>query len=164
MYENFLLDILNYANNSKETKQAALHWLWGNIDRRRLLLFKDSFRDTEINSIDEFALLNLISIKKRITHTQACNYLFLERSTVSEMFKRFCFKSIIVIECDNNDRRIKFISLTKKGVELVNIANTKMMGLNRTIFGQLVEENLFLEELKNILEIVDNKINFGLNK
>lgn len=157
MHEYFLIDILNFASNSDSAKQALIHWFWGNIERRRRILFKQYFKDFPFVTMDEYALLNFISINDKITLTQASSYLFLERSTTSEMFKRFCAKSITIMHSDSADGRIKYYSLTENGTKMVSKANDKMQEMNAYLFRNLNDNANFLEELKGVYQKLDER-------
>jgi len=157
MHENFLIDMLNFSSENKETKQAIIHWFWGNVERRRRILFKHYFIHFPFSTLDEYALLNLISIKSKITLTQASMYLFQKRSTTSEMFKRFCAKGITIMKFDEIDRRIKFYSLSKEGVKIIHDANLKMKEMNAFLFEHLQDDNIFLGALRGIYEKLDEQ-------
>lgn len=158
MHEHFLIDILNFASDSDETKQALIHWFWGNIERRRRIMFKQYFKDFPFTTLDEYALLNFISINNQITLTQASSYLYLERSTTSEMFKRFCSKSITKMDNDQVDGRIKYYSLTENGAQVVKDANEKMKEMNASLFQDLADNALFLEELKGVYQVLNERL------
>ncbi len=157
MHEHFLIDILNFADDSEEAKQAVIHWFWGNIERRRRILFKYYFKDFPFTTLDEYAVLNFISINRKITLTQASSYLYLERSTTSEMFKRFCAKSITIMDSDPADGRIKFYSLSETGVQMVSEANVKMKEMNASLFQNLEDNSAFLEELKGVYQTLNER-------
>ena len=157
MHEPFLIDILKFSSDSEETKHALMHWFWGNIERRRRILFKQYFKDFPFTTLDEYALLNLISINHKITLTKATTYLYLERSTTSEMLKRFCLKSITTMNFDTIDKRIKYFSLTSSGIEMVKEANKKMIELNAYLFKDIEQDTLFLDQLKVIYTELNKK-------
>lgn len=157
MHEHFLIDILNFTSDSEETKQALIHWFWGNIERRRRILFKFYFKDFPFTTMDEYALLNFISINEHVTLTRASSYLYLERSTTSEMFKRFCAKSITKVDTDPTDGRIKYYSLTDSGAQIVKDANQKMKEMNSYLFQNLADNAVFLEELKGVYQVLNER-------
>lgn len=152
MEENFIADILNYAQKSEQAKTAVIHWFWSNIERRRKLIFRQIFEGTELSTIEEYALLNLISLEPVVTLTKATNYLFLERSTTSEILKRFQKKGFISCESDQKDKRVKYFHLTDKGKELIVQANKLMLNMNHKLFESLADKDKFLINLRGIYQ------------
>lgn len=150
MEETFIADILKYAEESDQAKTAVIHWFWSNVERRRKLIFRQIFDGTELSTIEEYALLNLISLEPIVTLTKATNYLFLERSTTSEMLKRFQKKSFISSKNDEQDKRVKYYSLTSEGKKVIEQANILMLNMNQKLFDVLDKKDEFLSNLRTI--------------
>jgi len=157
MVENFIQDILKYAEQSDDTKDAVIHWFWSNIERRRKLIFRQYFEQTDFTTIEEYGLLNLIALETNVTLTKATKYLFLERSTTSEIIKRFERKTWIKIEPSQNDKRVKYFQLTKQGETAIVEANQIMLRMNNYIFGEQSAKNEFLVQLREIFNSLDQK-------
>lgn len=157
MVENFIQDILKYAEQSDVTKDAVIHWFWSNIERRRKMIFRQYFEQTDFTTIEEYGLLNLIALEANVTLTKATKYLFLERSTTSEIIKRFERKKLIKIEPSPNDKRVKYFKLTKQGETVIVEANQIMLRMNNYIFGELSAKNEFLVQLREIFNSLDHK-------
>lgn len=157
MVENFIQDILKYAEQSDDTKDAVIHWFWSNIERRRKMIFRQYFEQTEFTTIEEYGLLNLIALEPNVTLTKATKYLYLERSTTSEIIKRFERKKWIKIEPSLNDKRVKYFQLTKLGESAIVEANQIMLRMNNYIFGELGAKNDFLVQLREIFNSLDLK-------
>lgn len=150
MEETFIADILKYAEESDQAKTAVIHWFWSNVERRRKLIFRQIFDGTELSTIEEYALLNLISLEPIVTLTKATNYLFLERSTTSEMLKRFQKKGFISSKNDEQDKRVKYYSLTSEGKKVIEQANILMLNMNQKLFDVLDKKDEFLSNLRTI--------------
>lgn len=150
MEETFIADILKYAEESDQAKTAVIHWFWSNVERRRKLIFRQIFDGIELSTIEEYALLNLISLEPIVTLTKATNYLFLERSTTSEMLKRFQKKGFISSKNDEQDKRVKYYSLTSEGKKVIEQANILMLNMNQKLFDVLDKKDEFLSNLRTI--------------
>lgn len=150
MEENFIADIIKYATQSDQAKTAVIHWFWSNIERRRKLIFRQIFDGTELSTIEEYALLNLISLEPVVTLTKASNYLFLERSTTSEILKRFQNKGFILSKSDEQDKRVKYYRLTEQGKLAIDQANHLMLKMNEKLFDQASDKDALLTSLRQI--------------
>lgn len=156
MEETFIVDILKYAEESDQAKTAVIHWFWSNVERRRKLIFRQIFDGTELSTIEEYALLNLISLEPIVTLTKATNYLFLERSTTSEMLKRFQKKGFISSKNDEQDKRVKYYRLTSEGKKVIEQANILMLNMNQKLFDVLDKKDEFLSNLRTIYKRLDS--------
>lgn len=150
MEENFIADIIKYATQSDQAKTAVIHWFWSNIERRRKLIFRQIFDGTELSTIEEYALLNLISLEPVVTLTKASNYLFLERSTTSEILKRFQYKGFILSKSDEQDKRVKYYRLTDHGKLAIDQANHLMLKMNQKLFDHTSNKDELLTSLRQI--------------
>ena len=74
------------------------------------------------------------------------------------MFKRFCSKSITKVDTDPTDGRIKYYSLTDSGAQIVKDANQKMKEMNSYLFQNLADNAVFLEELKGVYQVLNERL------
>ena len=90
----------------------------------------------------QFAVLNEVKSKGRITQKMLVGNLLYEKSNVSKIVKRLKTSEYIEVSQSGEDRRVRIIELTKKGEFVWEQCIKKFQAWNRHWISPLAEEEL----------------------
>lgn len=71
-------------------------------------------------TIEQFILLNMISLEEEVTQSQLAEIMHKDKSGILRITDELEQKKMVVRITDSNDRRKKTLALTKKGLETIN--------------------------------------------
>lgn len=105
-----------------------------------------------LKSMEEFYLLNAVSILKDPKKTEAINYSFQELSTGLNLLSCLRSREYITEYEDQHDKRSKRVTITDTGREVLNECYTQLRKVSEIIFNDMAEEDieLCIQLLKNI--------------
>lgn len=110
---------------------------------------RDAFHGLEISSIDDFSLLAAISLLDHPTKSEVYQVAASSVTTGAETLRRFIALGLVEETVDARDRRVRRVSLTVKGEEVVAAATTRMSLVARVATADLTIEEK--ESLRGIL-------------
>lgn len=137
---------------------------------------KITFADVPLHSLSDFIILETIKEMEHPSKSEVANRVVMEQSTCIETIKRLVKKELLDEKTDANDRRIKRVSLSEKGSELLELLEQQRMpNLGKLLVGQLndVEKKQMIGSLKKLFDFhqnlylkrneIDIAATFGLN-
>lgn len=138
----------------KSIPEVEFSTLLTNLNRFAKHYMKKIFKNSTINTLDEFGFLATLLREGSLLKNELINSHLLEISSGSEIIKRLIKNGLVKEVKDEKDKRAKRISLTEIGkVEIFNSFD-EMHKVSEIIIG-----NLNPNEIKNALEVL-NKLNY----
>ncbi len=142
------------TNDTKSIEQNNLIlYLMNRFNRYFKQYCKNLIQDLNINSIDEFWLLNYVFLNKLASKTDIYQNTITDLPVGTKMLKRLIEVSLITEQPDPKDRRIRRILITKKGIKERNTVIERMNDLSKFSLGSLDESQK--EELLKTLKYLD---------
>jgi DNA-binding MarR family transcriptional regulator len=116
----------------------------GRIASAFSLYHRAAMDKTELPSPEGFYYLNGLTVLGEVRKTELINYLLVEYTTGMEAINKLLSDRLIVERPDENDKRAKLISLTKKGKTVLSDCYSYSTKAGQIIFGDLDENDLQL--------------------
>jgi DNA-binding MarR family transcriptional regulator len=120
------------------------------INRFVSFYIKKAFHDLTLNSAQEFGVLACVEGVSSLTKTEVIHYNLLEKTTGTELMKRFIKIGFIEEFDDENDKRSKRVRITERGREEFKKAILRLYEASRVVGGNL--ENHEKQDLANALD------------
>ncbi len=119
-----------YASPEREDEQEAhLHWaigvVWGRLSRFSDILEKKAFQELPIRSFEDYTILKSIEYAKALPKSELAQLAMLEPSTCFEILKRLIHGGLLSENISPEDRRIRIVSLTGKGKQVIEEADMR---------------------------------------
>ncbi|MEM9887153.1 MAG: MarR family winged helix-turn-helix transcriptional regulator [Bacteroidota bacterium] len=113
---------------------------------------KLAFKDLPIRTFEDYAILSEVFYKKNPTKNELAELLVNEKSTVFEILKRLIKKEILREHLDENDRRIRRVTLTATGKKVYQLATQQAEKVATLLIGDSSPEELsyLLERFKQL--------------
>lgn len=129
----------NLAANSKINGYIAMLITfmsrYSNFYTRRL------FANTEVYSIDDFAVLLVLREQGYMTKTQLFKSSIMEKSYGTEVLRRLYKQGMIVETESSTDRRSKLVSISEYGLEILNKYESKLNNVANHVVAKLSEDD-----------------------
>lgn len=132
-------------NEAIGVKMELGHYL-GRIINFTDLWGKLAFKDLPIRQFEDFGILYEVMEKRNPSKMEVANTLVNEKSTSIERIKRLIKQSLLSEHIDQNDRRIRRITITKLGEEVLEQAKVQAMKVS-----QLLTWPMDLDDIKGML-------------
>jgi len=132
----------NDYKNYKKFPEVEFSVLLTGLNRFAKHYIKKAFSNTLLNTIDEFGFLATLLIEKSLLKNELINKHLLEISSGSEVLKRLINNDLVYENPDENDKRAKRVSLTKKGRKVIMIAFEDMHKVSEITIGNLNNSEL----------------------
>lgn len=149
----------DYLTDEEEVNKAGLDvmasYLIGGISNFVDVWVKLTYQDLPLHSLGDFGIIKTVEYAINPTKKMIVEASVMERTTVIESIKRLIKEGVLKEEIDQEDRRKRRVSLTKKGEELVEVLNEKM-----TALGSLLIGNISDTEKKSLLPILKKLLHF----
>lgn len=141
----------------EETKRDAVRLMEENADQGAILAFhlhrlgkyakyyiKESFKGSALLTADDFGFLAAIIEHKEISKTELISYNLHEVPSGMEVIRRLINRGLVKERVNRDDRRIKILSHTEKGLHEFLAATARMQEIAKIITGDLSKEELTL--------------------
>ncbi len=131
---------------------ALLLKIIGRIHKLNMNYANMALRDTELNQIEEFGILQTIKQEKNPKKTEIIYANLFELSSGTDMLNRLKNRGLIKEYDDQEDKRSKRIELTKKGEKVVEECKVKILKNATMMMNDLTDDDkeLCIQLLKNI--------------
>lgn len=131
-------DYLNY----EDIPQVAFSAMLTRLYRFATRYLKQTFKDRNIKTIDEFGFLATLLKEKQLSKSELINKHLMELTTGVELIKRLIKKGLLAEFDDKNDKRSKIVVLTDKGkAELFGVFQ-EMYTVSLLIAGDMSQKDL----------------------
>jgi DNA-binding MarR family transcriptional regulator len=110
-------------------KTMAYAEIWGKV----------SFNDVPIQSFGDYAILKIVFELKNPSKKQISKLVLMEPTTCIESIKRLMKNGLLKEEKDEDDKRIRRVSLTDQGHELLIKLDNKLQNISSLLMGDLTE-------------------------
>lgn len=141
------------------------------MDKRALYKFNNRFnsfalafeqlkKDQHRNSIDksitinEVHLIDLIGRNQPVNLVKLSELLEVSRSAVTQSVRRLTKKNLVLFEFAQDNEKNKYLTLSKKGVEVFNIHKEQQEHIEKAIFSVL--SNYSEEDLQKVMKLMDD--------
>lgn len=141
------------------------------MDKRALYKFNNRFnsfalafeqlkKDQHRNSIDksitinEVHLIDLIGRNQPVNLVKLSEFLEVSRSAVTQSVRRLTKKNLVSFEFAQDNEKNKYLTLSKKGVEVFNIHKEQQEHIEKAIFSVL--SNYSEEDLQKVMKLMDD--------
>ncbi len=128
---------------------------WGRLIRFTYFLGKKAMEGLPIRSPEDFGVLMFVAIMQNPKKSEVSEHSLLEKTTCFEIIKRLIRHELLHEEIDAKDKRAKRIRVTKKGIDILKIAQKRMYETSEILTG-----NLSITEKKRLLEVLRYLDNF----
>ena len=117
-----------------------------------------AFSDIPIAGMMDFGILKKVEKYKNPAKKVIISEAIAERTSCVEAIKRLVRIGILTEVVDKEDKRMKRVSLTEKGHELVKVIDIKMFNLGKLLMGTLTdtEKNSLIPPLKKLMGFHEN--------
>ncbi|MEM9896791.1 MAG: MarR family winged helix-turn-helix transcriptional regulator, partial [Bacteroidota bacterium] len=109
---------LESASSLKE-KKICLGQVFGRIINFTEMWGKLAFKDLPIKQFEDFGILMEVKYRRNPSKNEVANLLLNEKSTAFEIIKRLIRDGLLMEEVDRHDKRIRRITLSDYGQEVV---------------------------------------------
>jgi DNA-binding MarR family transcriptional regulator len=132
--------------------QTILTKLIGRISRLHRIYSEIAMADIEIKQIEEFIMLNYVSLLNGPKKTEVIYHTFSELSTGLNMLNNLKQQEYITEHDDTEDKRSKRVHITPKGTAVLHSCYEKLRQINQFLYADMAEEDIILaiQLLKNI--------------
>ena len=141
------------------------------MDKRALYKFNNRFnsfalafeqlkKDQHRNSIDksitinEVHLIDLIGRNHPVNLVKLSELLEVSRSAVTQSVRRLTKKNLVSFEFAQDNEKNKYLTLSKKGVEVFNIHKEQQEHIEKAVFSVL--SNYSEEDLQKVMKLMDD--------
>ena len=141
------------------------------MDKRALYKFNNRFnsfalafeqlkKDQHRNSIDksitinEVHLIDLIGRNQPVNLVKLSELLEVSRSAVTQSVRRLTKKNLVSFEFAQDNEKNKYLTLSKKGVEVFNIHKEQQEHIEKAVFSVL--SNYSEEDLQKVMKLMDD--------
>ena len=159
-FEDKISKTIENTNDLKsEDQDSLILYLMNRFNRYFKQYCKQLIRGLSVNSIDEFWLLNFVFLNKLASKTDIYQNTITDLPVGTKMLKRLLEVSLIDEQPDPIDRRIRRLTITKKGIKERNIIIERMNKMSRFSLGSLdyLQKSELLKTLK-YLDIYHNNL------
>ena len=113
---------------------------------------KLAFKDLPIRQFEDFGILMTVQHIGNPSKNELANLLIIEKSTVFEIIKRLVRDGLLKESIDQDDKRIRRVSLTKEGGKIAEKARQQAMKVSVLLMGDSNDEEIytFLEKFKEL--------------
>ena len=117
-----------------------------------------AFSDIPIVGMMDFGIVKKVELFKNPTKKEIISEAIAERTSCVEAIKRLVRNGILTEEVDKEDKRMKRVSLTDQGHELIRILDIKMFNLGKLLMGTLTEteKKSLIPPLKKLMGFHEN--------
>lgn len=160
--EKFALWLTQKTKEKNEKDEVSINrmisYLINRLTRYARFYTKKSLEGMEINTIDEFYFLNEIMKRKTPSKNEVYSATITELTTGAQIMKRLITLGLVEEFSDDEDKRVKRVKLTEKGI-----------AIRYEIFGKIQEDarlklgNIDIEQKKQLLDILEKLEDFHLN-
>lgn len=125
------------------------------VERRLHALFKQCIG--EALTLDQFMVLRYIGKRGSVTSTEIAEWFCVGKSSVTSLMNRLVVRQYVMRTQDPTDRRILYLSLTEKGMEMKDKLDAKIKELIASFLIHFTQEEAetfltSLEKLSNLIE------------
>lgn len=133
-------------------KKEQLGQVFGRLINFAEMWGKLAFKDLPIKQFEDFGILMEVKFRENPSKNEIANLLLNEKSTAFEIIKRLIRDGLLKEEIDNNDKRIRRIRLTEKGILITEQAQIQAAKVANMLMGDSSEEEIDLM-LKKFTEL-----------
>ncbi len=135
---------------SEDNNNTEIIFLMSRFYRYCKHYYKQLWKDLSIKTIDEFWILNFISTANLPTKTEIYENSVIDLPVGTKMIKRLIELGLITEFADENDKRIRRIEITDKGIEEKNAVLERLNAVSNFALGKLDKKskNQLLKSLK----------------
>lgn len=101
---------------------------------------KLAFRDLPLVGLQDFGILKYIEITENPSKKEIAQKAVMEASTCFEVIKRLQKNNLISEHTDEEDKRIRRVTLTEHGTEILKRATNQVLQLSKFLLGDLNDE------------------------
>ncbi|MGB0523000.1 MAG: MarR family winged helix-turn-helix transcriptional regulator [Flammeovirgaceae bacterium] len=144
-------------DGEEEQINRDLGYYVNRINRYGKYLSKHFLEETAISSLDEFSFLTTIKALQKPSKSEVYEATITELTTGQQMMRRLVKMGLVAEEIDSEDKRMKRVVLTEKGIQTQNLAFKKIGEECNLKFETL---NLsYKQELLRTLKVLDKHLN-----
>jgi DNA-binding MarR family transcriptional regulator len=143
-----------FPNSNNPNNKASFLESVSRIARYHDFYIRKALQELNINSRLEFLFLQSVNILDKAKKTDLINMHLLEYTTGMDTISRLIKNEILYESQDANDKRAKLLSLTEKGVSILNQAEKRINEENDMFFAA-INENKWKKALP-VIEEIDN--------
>jgi DNA-binding MarR family transcriptional regulator len=123
-------------------KRMVFGELFGRLSNFADLWGKLAFKKLPIRNFEEYIILKTVQYNPNLPKKDLAGELVNEASTAFEIIKRHIRDGLLIDQPDEKDRRMRRVSLTSKGKELIKKADQQAAKVANIIVGDLTESEI----------------------
>ena len=131
----------HYLTDRDAVNEAGLDvmasYLLGGLTSYAEAWVKLTYEGLPLISLGDFAILKTIERLEHPSKSEVADQVTMERTTCIESIRRLVRNGILQEAGDPADRRLKRVSLTREGREILGVVDTKMVALGTLLMGNL---------------------------
>lgn len=151
----FLLNELPPSMINEGSIDAILSYHIGLLIRFTKIWSKLAFKNTIFKGFEDYGITNFILTSKNPSKSEVANWSLIERSTAFEIIRRLQKLQLIDQTNDQQDKRVKRVSITEKGKQEVRQAQKQVEALSTLLTGDLSDQQKI-----NLLSLLRDLTNF----
>ncbi|GAA5035740.1 hypothetical protein GCM10011506_31900 [Marivirga lumbricoides] len=116
-----------------------LGWVWGRLIEFTHVWEKKAFANLDISNTTEFGILLFVLSHSGCSKRDVTAHVHQEKSTIYEVIKRLVSKNLIIENADENDKRVKSLTLSENGKQAAFMSLSRMKKVSKHLVAPLNE-------------------------